>query len=172
MIATVEIPYHLPAPAVKPHIDAGLWSTVMAAILGLVAFVLGLSFSQAEGRFDVRRNLVITEANAIGTTWLRANQLPPQDAVRFRSVLTDYTATLLDAYEHVEQESAFVAAESRAIADQNVLWTIASDALRKKPMLGHSLLVQTLNDTIDLSAEQRAQLQQHVPTFVAVLMIL
>src|SRR6476469_1194262 len=41
-------------------------------MLGLLAFTLALTISIAESRYEARRDLVVTEANAIGTAWLRA----------------------------------------------------------------------------------------------------
>jgi hypothetical protein len=138
--------------------------------------VLGLSFSQAEGRFDARRALVIKEANAIGTTWLRADQLVHARQQRFRQVLVDYTSTRLRAYElpgAVQRPGGQVAYQAeldRSNREQDEMWAIASSALRAHPgNLGLSLLMQTLNDTIDVSAEQLQALTTHVPTAVVVL---
>jgi hypothetical protein len=49
---------------------------MVASILGLLAFMLAFTFSLAASRFDARRQIVIEEANAIGTTYLRARLLP------------------------------------------------------------------------------------------------
>src|SRR5271165_4059660 len=49
---------------------------MVAATLALLAFMLAFTFGLAASRFDVRRGLVIDEANAIGTTYLRAGLLP------------------------------------------------------------------------------------------------
>jgi len=140
------------------------WNIIQSGILTLVAFMLGISFSQAEGRFDLRRNLVVTEANAIGTTWLRAGQLPGRDAARFRRILVQYTGVRVRAYELVIPKEAATAQSDR---DQARLWAIASAALRARPQdLGASLLMQSLNDTIDVSAEQLAALTHHVPVMI------
>jgi hypothetical protein len=75
LVLSIEVPYRL-APslsAILPKSDP--FNAVQAGLLTLAAFVLGLSFAQASGRFDARRALVVKEANAIGTTWLRASQL-------------------------------------------------------------------------------------------------
>src|SRR5512135_1488179 len=48
---------------------------LVAAMLGLLALLLAFTFSLAASRFDTRRSLVLDEANAIGTTWLRAGLL-------------------------------------------------------------------------------------------------
>ena len=51
-------------------------NTVTGAALGLLALLLGFSFSLALSRFDVRRTLVLEEANAIGSTANFALMLP------------------------------------------------------------------------------------------------
>ena len=163
----VELPYQVFRGWDKAPVSDEVWNVIQGAVLGLVAFVLGLSFSQAEARYDVRRTLVVTEANSIGTTWLRSDQLPPAESRRFRSVLTDYTALRLHAYR--EPTSLQIKHELGPNNDayQQQLWSIASGALRRDPRnLGYSLLLQTLNETIDLSSEQFVVLTSHVPTTI------
>jgi hypothetical protein len=47
-------------------------STLEAAVLGLLALMIGFTFAMALSRFEARRDAVLNEANAIGTTALRA----------------------------------------------------------------------------------------------------
>ncbi len=47
-------------------------STLEGAMLGLLALMIGFTFAIAQSRFEVRRSAVLSEANAIGTTALRA----------------------------------------------------------------------------------------------------
>ena len=73
---------------------------------------------------------------------------------RFRSVLTDYTAERLKAYGSTDRSIHERAIELSDVY-QSELWQISSSALAAHPTaLGLSLLMQTLNDTIDVSAEQ------------------
>lgn len=74
LVLSIEIPYRFGDVLVRSSVNTDAWNAVQAGILTLVAFVLGLSFSQASARFDARRGLVVKEANAIGTTWLRADR--------------------------------------------------------------------------------------------------
>lgn len=57
---------------------------IVAAILGLLAFLLAFTFGMAASRYELRRELVLDEANAVGTTYLRAGMVPersvPQSA--------------------------------------------------------------------------------------------
>ena len=50
--------------------------TMVGATLGLLAFILAFTFGLAAARFDTRRQVLLDEANAIGTTYLRAGILP------------------------------------------------------------------------------------------------
>ena len=64
---------------------------IVAAIFGLLAFVLGLTFSIAVDRYDARRILVVEEANAIGTAYLRASLFDDPARSRLQSAIYDYT---------------------------------------------------------------------------------
>jgi hypothetical protein len=63
---------------------------IMAAILTLLALLIGFSFSTAANRYDQRKNYEEAEANAIGTEYLRADLLPASDALRVRTLLRNY----------------------------------------------------------------------------------
>ena len=55
--------------------EGGQEGYVVSAVLGLLALLMGFTFSLAVDRFDARRVLVLQEANAIGTAYLRAQLL-------------------------------------------------------------------------------------------------
>ena len=68
---------------------------MVGATLGLLAFMLAFTFGLAAARFDTRRQVLLDEANALGTTYLRAGMLPDRrDAIR--TFLRDYVETLLE----------------------------------------------------------------------------
>jgi hypothetical protein len=70
--------------------------TMVGATLGLLAFILAFTFGLAAARFDTRRQVLLDEANAIGTTYLRAGILPDQRE-EIRALLRDYVGTRLEA---------------------------------------------------------------------------
>src|ERR1700757_3640253 len=72
--------------------------TMVGATLGLLAFILAFTFGLAAARFDARRQVVLDEANAIGTTYLRAGMLPERGE-EVRRLLRDYVSTRLEAVE-------------------------------------------------------------------------
>ena len=72
---------------------------MVAATLALLAFLLAFTFGLAASRFDVRKGLVIEEANAIGTTSLRAGLLPEPHRSDVRRLLREYVDVRLEAVQ-------------------------------------------------------------------------
>ena len=74
LLAIAEAGYRMGA-RVPPKDDDAFKSEIsgyQSAVLGLLALLLGFTFSMSLSHYDLRRNLVIQEANSIGTTYLRA----------------------------------------------------------------------------------------------------
>ena len=69
---------------------AGPTSMIVGSILALMAFLLAIAMGMAADRFDARRALVLQEANAIGTTILRAGYLPEPDSAQLEALLREY----------------------------------------------------------------------------------
>lgn len=165
----IELPYRLRAVVSLKNPNLDPVNALQAGLLTLSAFVLGLSFSQASARFDARRAIVVAEANAIGTAWLRADQLKPGDSRRFRQLLTDATAAGLAVYQSPDDPELMQRATALVKRDENQLWGIASSALDARGTIGLSLLLQSVNNLIDVLAQQRQALASHVPTAIVVL---
>ncbi len=153
--------------------DDAAFAIAQGAIFGMGALIVGFSFSFVASRFELRRTFVTTEANAIGTTYLRAAYLPAPEAKRFRAILKDYTRLRLFAYSYNANVNLRLLAESRSIALQDSLWDIVVKAGRSDPrnvQLG--LLTQTVNETIDVSASQAALFKNHMPIAITVLIVM
>ena len=166
----IELPYRSRAYIPRDKLNPDSVNAVQTALLTLSAFVLGLSFSQASARFDARRAIVVSAANAIGTTRLRADQLDSGAARRFRHLLADDTAAGLAVYQGPYDRSLTAKMNGRVDRDEEELWSIVSSALRARERnVGLSLLTQSLNTMIDVIAQERQALKSHVPTAIVVL---
>ena len=134
--------------------------TMVGATLGLLAFILAFTFGLAAARFDTRRQVLLDEANAIGTTYLRAGMLPERGE-QIRQFLRDYVATRLEAVR-----SGNVAEGIRRSEDiQQQVWTGAEAMAAKNPnSIVVGLFVQSLNEMIDLHAKRvQAGLRSRIP---------
>ena len=97
-------------------------STLESAMLGLLALIIGFTFAMALSRFEARREAVLNEANAIGTTALRARLLPEPHRAEALKLLREYVQLRLDVIQ-----SGQSLAERRAVLDrsnniQEALW--------------------------------------------------
>lgn len=141
-------------------------STTQAAVFGLLALLLAFTFSMAVQRFDVRKQLVLDEANAIGSAYLRADFLDARVRDEMRSLLRTYVDLRLEYGSEPEgerREQAF--AEARAL--QGKMWTVAVAAVRQpdSPRIAQ-LFVESLNELVDVDAKRMAAYANTVPLTV------
>jgi hypothetical protein len=123
--------------------------TMVASILGLVALVLGFTFSLAASRFDARRMAVLDEANAIGTTYLRSRMLPEPQRTNVANLLREY----VEARVRGVQENHVAEAIARSEVLHGMLWTEATSAAQaNQDSIMTGLFIQSLNQVIDLHA--------------------
>jgi len=124
---------------------------MVASILGLLALVLGFTFSLAASRFEARRQAVLEEANAVGTTFLRARLLPTPEGDKVAELLRKYVDVRLRGIE--EGKIAEALSESELL--HGALWNEAVSAAGKTPgSIATGLFVQSLNEVIDLHAKR------------------
>ena len=64
---------------------------IRGATFALVAFLIAFSFSGAGARYVDRGDVIVTEANALGTAWLRADVLPEPQRSALKTVIKEYT---------------------------------------------------------------------------------
>jgi hypothetical protein len=123
--------------------------TIVAAELGLLGFLLAFTFGIVAARFDLRRQMVLNEAIAIGTAFLRAQMLPEPQSGSIRGLLRSYTVVRLGATSGLPIDD--VLRRSDDIHQQ--LWVEAVAAAAHDPRsVQTGLFVESLNEVIDLHA--------------------
>lgn len=134
--------------------------TMVGATLGLLAFILAFTFGLAANRFDNRRQVLLDEANAIGTTYLRAGMLP-ESGEQIRGLLREYVSVRLNAVR--SQNLAEGIRRSEDI--QQKVWTEAETVGNKNPnSIVVGLFIQSLNEMIDLHAKRvQAGVRSRIP---------
>jgi hypothetical protein len=126
--------------------QAGAVGTMVASTLGLLAFILAFVFSFASGRVDARRTALMEEANAIGTTYLRADMLPEPHRTEIRRLLREDLDTQIEAVKTVRVAEAI----KRCDAIHIELWQHATAVGRDNPnseVVG--VFIMSLNDVIE-----------------------
>ncbi len=147
-------------------------TAIQAAMLGLLALLLGFTFTMALQRFDSRSEAVIDEANAIGTASLRIGLLPNEVQADARKLMRSYLDRRLEAgsidVTRAEDRRRARAAEGRI---QEQLWSVAVRASEIDPRpTTTALFIQALNELIDVHGKRDAALRKHVPEVVLLLL--
>jgi hypothetical protein len=148
------------------------YGAVEGAVFALLGLLLAFTFSAAASRFDTRRDLIVREANAIGTAYLRLDLLPPPAQPQLRRLFAEYVDTRLAVYQRVHElrfpreELARQARQQREIWDEAVAGCRASDT--PQTMLA---VLPPINEMIDMTTTRTVAVRAHVPALVLGLLV-
>jgi hypothetical protein len=159
-----ELGLRLGRGAVKTTPDrdgGGQIAVVLGGLLGLLGLLLSFSFGIVESRYAVRKTLVLEEANAIGTTYLRAGLLPDETSQRIRALLREY----VDLRQNPTTPAALQVGIERSGQIHGELWRHAELVGKAHPgseMVGQ--FIESLNAVIDLHTSRvSVSLHQRLP---------
>jgi len=151
---------------------AGGTSAIEASLFGLLGLFVAFTLSGAETRLHERRLLIVEEANAIETAYLRLDMLPAASQPPLREGFRRYVEARIAFYERLSDPSAFGAARQPAVELQRQIWREAVVAARPVDTAGRTLLFTALNAMIDISTARDQTLRTHIPLVVLVLLLL
>ena len=147
-------------------------ATLESAMLGLLALMLAFTFSMALTRSEARRDALLNEANAIGTTALRARLLPDPHRSETLKLLREYVEIRLDI---VRENTSLVERTNiinRSNALQEALWQQAKAvALKDKGLIPTGLFIASLNEMIDDQGKRLSALRNRVPNIVLITLV-
>jgi hypothetical protein len=144
-------------------------STLEGAALGLLALMIGFTFAIVLARFDARRDAVLSEANAIGTTALRARMLPKPHGAEALKSLREYVQIRLDITRRIASAAELKATIVRSNEIQETLWRNAmAVAAKDTGLVPTGIFIQSLNEMIDSQGKRLAAMYSRVPNIVLV----
>jgi hypothetical protein len=129
-------------------------ATMVQSTLALVAFMVAFSFGVAAERFNERRVLIIAEASSIGTTFARAELLPPTNKNEVQSLLRQYVDLRVKVQPYSKERNQMLV-ESNRLHDQ--LWNqaVAVSKTNLNPAV-MGLFITSLSETLDLQSKRLA----------------
>lgn len=139
-------------------------SAINGTLLGLLALLLAFTFSMSNSRYDNRRQLVIEEANNIGTVILRTDIYPDSMRQLLRSHLKDYVEARIAFYQAGMHLEKIVAEYYKAAEISNKIWSIAANYAKTDHITTRtSELIPALNAMIDITTTRRAAGESTIP---------
>ena len=153
-----------------PDEKEGPTAMIVGSLLGLLAFLLAVSMGMAADRFDTRRGLILAEANALGTTYLRAGYLPEPASSQIRGLLREYVPLRIVRTDLTGVQVRI----ARSVELHAALWSITEELARASPESDTlALFIESLNEAIDLHESRIiAGIYARVPESVIMLLYL
>jgi hypothetical protein len=107
MLALVELGRRLGTRQIARDPDKGQAGAgvIDGAVFALFGLLVAFTFSGAASRFDSRRQLVVEEANDIGTAYLRTDLLPAETQPALRESFRKYLDSRLETYRIARRRS-------------------------------------------------------------------
>ena len=149
--------------------DAGALTGIVYALLGLL---IAFTFSSATQRFDDRRDLILKEANAIGTSYLRIDLLPAASQPELRELYRSYTRNRIDAYQTIKTDLAEAKRlHQQGMDEQQLIWqkTLPA-AVATQNTSSQTLVINALNDMIVVANERLAATRKHPPAIIFIML--
>jgi hypothetical protein len=173
MLVMIEIGWqvglHFSRKYAIKKIDAG--DTFLAAIFGLLALLIALTFSGASDRFDKRRDLIVQEVSALGTAYQSIDLLVKKDQPQIRELFKKYIDSRINLYQnnetlsesHLEKKVAI----HNAIGDE--IWKASvravEDTAYPQKLVAAQILPE-LSDMFTASENQRLASKFHPPPII------
>jgi hypothetical protein len=141
---------------------------MQGAVFSLYGLLIAFTFSGAPARFDARRHLLVEEADAIGTAYLRLDLLPAESQPAMRELFRKYVDLRLAAFQKLPDLRAAEVELVKSEKLQMDLWTgaVAATRLKDANTGADKLVLPALNDMIDITAKRTMAMKIHPPLVI------
>ncbi|MEI8368967.1 MAG: DUF4239 domain-containing protein [Planctomycetia bacterium] len=155
----------------RPNPDAAVGAgAIDAAALGLLGLLIAFWFSLAATHLDLRRSLIVEEANAIGTAWLRLDLLPADTRSSAQDQFRSYVDARLAQTSGPETNDQRAGLTTQLDDLRSGIWTTTvAAAPRCDSPQAAMLLIAALNEMFDAATRHDASFNAHTPTAIVVL---
>ena len=136
-------------------------------MLGLLAFVLAITFGISANKYERNREVIIAEANAIGTAVLRADLYPDTIRQAFRIDFEQYVEKRIRFYTTGADVQTIIQAKKEAAVISDRIWKLAAETSKLPGMLIPSTqMIPSLNEMIDITTSIDAVQKSRVPDII------
>ena len=151
--------------------DHAVTATLTSGMVGLLAFILGLTINFAENRYEARRELVVAEANAISTAWQRARLVGGPEGDAISGLVRQYAQTRFD-FTRAPADKALGDLDARTSEMTREIMEQVTQAARKAPTPITATLITAIDEMFDSAQAQRFAFLDETPSAILDMMIL
>jgi len=148
-------------------------SSILSALFGLSAFVLAFTFGMSASRYSNVREIIVEEANDMGTALLRSDLYSDSVRNEFRHDFKDYIEARLAYYNSIADTVLFNKAKRDAENAGNALWSRAIQQSKLSNMLIPSnQMIPALNSMFDIATTIEMTLYARVPDLIVYMLFM
>jgi hypothetical protein len=142
------------------------------AVFALLGLLLAFTFSGAASRFEDRKWFINSEANAIGTAYLRIDLLPQEAQPALRDLFRRYVTLRAAVYQNAHSREDVIEGLAQGTAMQTEIWKQAMAAMRLPGASTQAtmLLTPALNEMIDITSTRQMATRNHPPNVIFMLL--
>lgn len=173
MAGSIEAGYRVGKRRLKKYPESktegsGAVESSVFAILGLI---LAFTFTGTLSRYEHRVKLILQEANAIGTAYLRLDLLPKDAQDKLRPLYREYVQSRINVFEYYKNRQLSNSYFRQSLELQGQIWEIANASvlIDKNPGI-MTLVISSTNDMIDIANERLQATRTHPPITVYILL--
>jgi hypothetical protein len=165
LVVCLEIGFRIAVQRVKsiPNAFEG-FGAIEAAVFGIFGLLLSLSFFGAATRLDARRQLIVSEANAVATAYARVDLLPNAEQPEVRRLFREYLDERIRISESSDETQA-LSEMSKGTQVQRAIWSHGISATREG-IAGAPLLLTALNQMSEIASAKAIAVRTHLPRLV------
>lgn len=142
-----------------------------SSLTALLFFLLAFTYGMSSSRYDSRREIVVEEANDIGTAILRSDLYPDSIRTEFRRDFKDYLETRIAYYQSGADVKAVLQSDSLSQVISAKLWKRAA-GLAKYPvhLAATQQMIPALNSMIDVTTSRLSGEKAKVPQSILIML--
>ncbi len=144
---------------------------VESSVFAILGLILAFTFTGTLSRYEHRVKLILEEANAIGTAYLRLDLLPMDAQDNLRPLYREYVQSRINVFDYYENRQLSNSYFRQSLYLQGQIWEIANASvlIDKNPGIT-TLVLSSTNDMIDIANERLQATRTHPPMIVYILL--
>jgi hypothetical protein len=170
MLAAAELGFRVGRrwhPKVDPP-GKGHFGTAQGVVLTLMGLLLAFTFNISAQRFEIRRQLVITESNTIAGLYSRSDLLPEPQRQKFREFLRQYLDVRLSLVNLTPHDVDTALPEAIQVSErlQGQMWALVKDCMQNGRVEGAKDMVAPLIEMFSLQRSRLSAYEIRVPDMI------
>lgn len=171
MIVIFNVGHRISRSRLQDDVSPDVSGAVIAALFAILGLLIAFTFTGAYSRLDMRRQLMIQEANAIGTAYLRLDLLSVSAQTPLREKFREYAEARSVSHEKIQDDQALKHEVARANALQKQIWDLVIESSKDQEYQSvRILLLPALNEMIDFVNHRTMAIQAHTPLHIYFMM--